>query len=215
MASSAGSGTSVVGSGSPWWRSATTAGTPWYAGRPGQPPYRRRYGRRTSLSSGSPGAPAAQLRGHQPLGSQLERGREAAGVRADEDARQRPERVVGRQRLGVGHVEAASIRPARASAVRASVSTTAPRDVDEQRAVLHPREERGVDETARLVGERGDEHDDVDVGQQLRQASWPWTCTAPPARRTGSRRRGAVRGDADDVDLEAGELPLDGLPMPP
>ena len=121
-----------------------------------------------------------------------------------------PERVVGRQRLGVGDVERrrARVRGAPASS-RSSVTTTPPRaTLTSSAPSLHPREERGVDQAGRLDGLRDDEHDDVGVGQQLGRARRS-PCTTDAA----VERRGACARPRVIVDLERLEPALDA-PVP-
>ena len=72
------------------------------------------------------------------------------------------------QGLGLGHVEGQAKSPGRRVVQqRRGVGDATPRDVDEQRAVAHRREERVVDQTRRLFVERHTHDHDVRDGQEL------------------------------------------------
>ena len=78
--------------------------------------------------------------------------------------------MVGRQRLRVGDVErGAQPAGAQLGEQRVGVDDGSAGDVDEQRAVWHPGQERGVDQAAGLVGERHGEDHDIGLRQQAGQ----------------------------------------------
>ena len=101
----------------------------------------------------------------------------------------------GGQRLGVGDVQGGA-HPARLErryqGVR--VDDAAPGDVDQQRSGSHRRQETGVDEVAGLLGQRGDHHDHVHLGQQPPSAETGCTpARGRRATRTTSHSNGASR----------------------
>ena len=133
------------------------------------------------------GAPAAQLRGHEPLRARLEGGRVAADVRADEDAGRAPERVVGGQRLGVGDVEGRA-RPGRRAAPRRGrrCTTTGPRATLTSSAPRFMRARKAASTSPRVSSVSGTMRTTTStVGQQVGQLV---------ERRAPARPSSSVRG---------------------
>ncbi len=116
-----------------------------------------------------------------------------------------PERVIGGQRLRVGHVQR---RPDPAGGQlgdeRVGIDQLAAGHVDQQRAVRQEREFPRADQALGLRGVRGDEEDDVGLGQQLVQFVDRVHAGA-----------GAACHPGDRGDLEAVQPALDGLPDVP
>ena len=167
----------------------------------------------TTLSSGSPRGVAAQLlAGQRPRGA-LGARRVARAVRGEDQVGRVPQRMVGRQRLGIDDVEhGAQPAGAQLREQRAGVDRRAAAGADVEGAVAQAGERSRVDQPARGVRERQQVDDHVGAGQQrvelvqrrhaLAGRAWRATPrtdrrTAPAAARSRARSsRGRARARA-------------------
>src|SRR5262245_20303761 len=115
----------------------------------------------------------------------------AGGVRGEEDARHRPQRVIGRQRLLLEHVEAG---PGDFPRPQGPGEIVEPRrhaasDVDEERAALHPLKARPMHESS-VAGVCGTVRTTKSArGRSASRASGPWSSATPGG---WSRRRAST-----------------------
>ena len=117
------------------------------------------------------------------------RGRAAGDVRGDEHVGRGPERMAVGERLRVGDVEREP-QPAGLRDHRVLVDHSAPGTLTTTAPSGKPAEQVGVDEAAGGVVQGKQHHDDVLVGQQVRQVVDPWTRpTRSSSRRQSSRPR--------------------------
>jgi hypothetical protein len=81
------------------------------------------------------------------------------------------QRMIGRRRLVLQHVDAGGPQPAAAQGIgqRRLVDQAAASGVDHDRTRLHPPDRRGVDQVTRGCGGRQVQADDVGLGQCRRQ----------------------------------------------
>jgi hypothetical protein len=123
-----------------------------------------------------------------------------ADVRGEQQAGRVPQRVLGGQRLRLGDVEPREQPPGlQLDEQGVGVHDLAAGGVDQGCAVLHPGQERRVDQPAGGLRQGHDEDDRVGVGQQVRQlVDAPHVVARPP----GHQRDGA----AEPVEPPAGLL---------
>ena len=114
-----------------------------------------------------PGYEPLGLPAHERLDPRRESGGSPARVRRDERGLL-PQRVVLWQRLGIGHVKHER-EPVRVREKRLRVRHRAPRHIDEDGAVAHPREEGVVGHAARRIRKGDGENHDVGRRQQVRE----------------------------------------------
>ncbi len=129
-------------------------------------------------------------------------------MRRDQHSRRVPQRVPGRQRLGVGHVERGGDAFLRQLGEQGlGVDQLAAGHVDEQRAVWQQAELARAEHALRLRRVRGDHEDHVRLWQQLVQVGGRVNqrCSAPAA----------AGHPGDRGDLEALQAGLDGRPDAP
>jgi hypothetical protein len=109
---------------------------------------------------------------HGDLGHPVARAhRRRADVRHDQEVGRLEQRVLGRQRLGIGDVECRTGDLARVQREqqRLRIDDRAARGVDEQRGRLHARERGAVDQVAGLGRERDVQGHEVRALEQVRE----------------------------------------------
>jgi len=138
---------------------------------------------------------------HEALRSGQKRGGVSSHVRRDQCTGRAPERVVGRQRLGVGDVE----RRAQPAGLQfcyqgVGIDDSTPGNIDEQCTIAHSREEFCVDKVPGGWRQRSDHHHNVDGRQKglefidaVHIVVRPWPAC-----------------DAHDASLEREQSPFDG-----
>ena len=151
----------------------------------------RPFGRLGEGQRGDPGDVAAALMRHP------------GGVLGDDDVVHVQQRMLGRRRLLLPHVEpgGGEMAAGQRRMQRRLVVDVAARGGDEDRAGLHPGEALGIHQPAAVGGERQVQADHVALGQQLRHLH-----LAGAARRDGRRvdvgvagQHRAGEGEADDL----------------
>src|SRR6185295_7166649 len=149
-------------------------------------------------------------------------------VRRDDDVARLPQRVIGRQRLGIRDVEPGASDLAAIERIdeRRGDYTATARDVDEVGGRFHLREERRVEDAGGLRRERRGVHDEVRFCGQLRQlirqadVAYEVRAGAAAGARRGDFHAERVRAlrdlaaDAAETDHEHG-LAVDDRHAPP
>ena len=128
----------------------------------------------------------------------------AGGVRRDEHAGHRPQRMVGRQRLLLEDVEAGAgdlAGPERRDQIVEPRRHAAP-DVDEERGALHPLKARAVHEA--FGGRRVRHREDHEVGQRQQRVQRVGAVELRARPGGASRRRASI---PDHVHAERGGEP--------